>query len=630
MEEVPEDPQRHLYDSDYMEEPEQEVGDELEVCSPNKVTKEILQLGTGVRYPNNQFLWRCRYKMYFYDHTEIESTNGEIVDIILNSKQWPEGLRMAIGKMRKGEKAKIKMKKSYAFGTNLDPDLLRIPKGWEEGDKLKRLQTKGVIYELELVDWDIRDDITNDGQLVKIVHTRSKASMEKPNGIDEVTIDIKIYQKNLNTVYFERENWTVLMNHPDITTSGTRVLETMRVGEVAEGIAQPSYFTEHDKAAIKKWGLQTDKELIIYIKMIDYITVIDWYGDWKTLRRTLKRGYKRVPFYESTVSVRFKIEVNGEEKLNNMFEETEYNIYKINNRAISDIEKKKKLLNNLKVIEINEESQSKEDEREKLEKEIEELRNGISDLNLKSEWYKFTLYEYKLPSLISKVIKTMYKDEISQINTNRVDKLTNNFSSDFIKKEWFNKEGENKIQIVIHLQDFDEPEAFNKLSIQDKLTRIQSFKKIATDFFKAEEFKKAWKMYQKINGYYTFGDANNNYLKEDETKEHFQKCYNELWSLRESWFMNVAVCKYKAKQYDSIIDITNQVIDFSPKCLKAWYFRGRAFSELQEYDYAVDSFKNALEIDPNHKPSRTEFDRIKKIRVDHINTETKKYSKIFG
>ena len=87
---------------------------------------------------------------------------------------------MAIGKMRKGEKAKIKMKKSYAFGTNLDPDLLRIPKGWEEGDKLKRLQTKGVIYELELVDWDIRDDITNDGQLVKIVHTRSKASMEKP------------------------------------------------------------------------------------------------------------------------------------------------------------------------------------------------------------------------------------------------------------------------------------------------------------------------------------------------------------------------------------------------------------------------------------------------------------------
>ena len=448
MDEVPEDPQRHLYDSDYMEEPEHDVGDELEICSPNKVTKEILKVGTGVRTPNNQFLCRWIYKMYFYDHTEIESTNGEIVEIILNDKKWPEGLRMGIGKMRKGEKAKIKMKKSYAFGTNLDPELLRVPKGWEDGENNKRLRTKGVIYEIELVDWDIRDDITNDGQLVKIVHTRSKANMEKPNGIDEVTIDIKIYQKSPNTVYFEKTNWTVLMNHDDITVSGTRIIETMRVGEIAEGIAQPSYYNQHDQAAIKKWGLQTDKELIVYIKLIDFVTVVDWYGDQKTLRRTLKRGYKRVPFYESTVSIRILFEVNGEEKINNMFEESEYNIFKVNNRALADLEKKKNQLDNYKVIELNDESKSKEDEKKKLEKEIEELRLGISDIKFKSEWFKFTLYEYKLPSLISKVIKTMYKDEISQINTNRVDKLTNNFSSDFIKKEWFKQNEENNIKIV--------------------------------------------------------------------------------------------------------------------------------------------------------------------------------------
>ena len=137
-------------------------------------------------------------------------------------------------------------------------------------------------------------------------------------------------------------------------------------------------------------------------------------------------------------------------------------------------------------------------------------------------------------------------------------------------------------------------------------------------------------MYQKINGYYTFGDANNNYLKEDENSEHFQKWYNELWSLRETCFMNVAVWKFKAKQYESIIDITNQVLDFSPKCIKAWYFRGKAYSELQEYEAAVESFKNAIEIDPNHKPSRTEYEKNKKIKADRTSTETKKYSKLFG
>lgn len=117
----------------------------------------------------------------------------------------------------------------------------------------------------------------------------------------------------------------------------------------------------------------------------------------------------------------------------------------------------------------------------------------------------------------------MYRDEIGQVVTNRVDKMTNNFSSGFIKKEWFDQEVPNDIKVIIHLEDFDKPETFYKLPVEDKLKRIQTFKKIATDFFKAEQFKKACKMYQKINGYYNFGDANNNFLKEDETSEHFKR-----------------------------------------------------------------------------------------------------------
>lgn len=93
--------------------------------------------------------------------------------------------------------------------------------------------------------------------------------------------------------------------------------------------------------------------------------------------------------------------------------------------------------------------------------------------------------------------------------------------------------------------------------------------------------------------------------------------------------MNVAICKYKAKEFESIIDITNQVIDFNPKSLKAWYFRGRAFFELEEYDQAVQSFKSALEVDPSHKPSRAEYEKAKKVRAERVNSETKKYAQIF-
>lgn len=93
--------------------------------------------------------------MYFYDHTEIESTHGSTVPIVLNDKQWPEGLRFGLGKMRKGEKSKIKIKKNYGFASTLDPELLRIPESCQEGEMLQRLKKKGIIYEITLHDWEI-------------------------------------------------------------------------------------------------------------------------------------------------------------------------------------------------------------------------------------------------------------------------------------------------------------------------------------------------------------------------------------------------------------------------------------------------------------------------------------------
>ncbi|CAI2361261.1 unnamed protein product [Moneuplotes crassus] len=631
MDEIPESDSRYLYDSDYMDEPVQKVGDYTEVCAPNKVSKEILKVGTGVRYPNNQFLCKCKYKMYFFDHTPIEDTNGEVVDIVLNDKQWPEGLRMGLGKMRKGEISKIKMRKSYGFGTSLDPELLRIPESCKEGENLQRIQTKGVIYEIELVDWRIRDDVSNDGKLVKFVEKRSKEPMDKPNGIDEVFIDIKIYQKEpATTIFFEKTEWRVLMDHDQITNCGRKIIETMRVGEIAEGVAVPEYFIEHDKEMVKKLGINEYQPLYIRIELRDFVTIIDWYNDRKTLRRCLKKGFKRVPFYESTVELRMKIDINGETKMDTLFDVDEINIHSVNMRERREIEKLRKQLEGLKVEEIQE---GVESQREIIEKEIAEKEESLKPITFKNESQNFLLYEYTLPSLIGKVVKTMYKDEISEIKTNRVDKLTNNFSDKLIDKSWFDKNKEYEIVITIHLLDFDQPEAFFKLPIKQKVERLLDFKRIATDFFKATKLKnhikKACKMYQKINGYFNFGDANNNFLKEDEESEEFKKYYKELWDLKEPCFMNVAVCKYKMKEYESIIDITNQVIDYKPDCLKAWYFRGKAFYEMQEYDQAVEAFENALKVDPKHKPSKKELEVVKKIRADFIAKEHNKYKHIF-
>jgi hypothetical protein len=57
--------------------------------------------------------------------------------------------------------------------------------------------------------------------------------------------------------------------------------------------------------------------------------------------------------------------------------------------------------------------------------------------------------------------------------------------------------------------------------IAKKLNRNMTLKNTAGEFFKAGNFKKAAKIYQKINGYYNFGDVDNNNAKEDEETEEF-------------------------------------------------------------------------------------------------------------
>lgn len=213
-----------------------------------------------------------------------------------------------------------------------------------------------------------------------------------------------------------------------------------------------------------------------------------------------------------------------------MLDENEWNIFQVHKREKKDLEKKKKQLDQMKVVEVGEDQT---DDRDKLMKEIQEIEENLDVLKFNQEPLRIELYKYQLPSLLNKIVKTMYKDEIGSVKTNRVDKMTNNFSQDLVKKEWFRDDIENEIIVTMHLEDFDQPAAFYKTPVKEKYERLLSYKAVATQFFKKDEFKKACKMYQKINGYFNFGDANNNFLKEDEEDSEFKNYYKLLWELRE-------------------------------------------------------------------------------------------------
>ena len=94
---------------------------------------------------------------------------------------------------------------------------------------------------------------------------------------------------------------------------------------------------------------------------------------------------------------------------------------------------------------------------------------------------------------------------------------------------------------------------------------------------------KAAKIYQKINGYYNFGDVANNYTKEEG--EDYDAQYQKLLGLKQLCFQNLAVCKLKMNENQSVIAICEQVLEsMDPNATKALWLMGKAYFNIKEYD----------------------------------------------
>jgi heptaprenylglyceryl phosphate synthase len=51
---------------------------------------------------------------------------------------------------------------------------------------------------------------------------------------------------------------------------------------------------------------------------------------------------------------------------------------------------------------------------------------------------------------------------------------------------------------------------------------------------------------------------------------------------------------------------------------------------LQNYDEAYKTLTHLVKIDPNNKDAVSEFEKVKKIRKEYLDKQTKAFSKMFG
>lgn len=245
------------------------------------------------------------YKAYFFDHTVFDSSNEQPVQLSLGDISWPEGLWKGIQEMRKGEKAKIKIKKKYGFGRKENVDKLKVPPGYEEeGENRTRLMTKGIIYEVKLIDWIERIDIEANGNFLKTFITKPiSKEWERPSERDEISISIKAFYKPEEPIYV-KENWETIVDDPALFLTFRKILESLKRGEHSSVLVKSNFISEEDKPLVEALGDKyiEGQDLTVEMQLHSLIKVEDWFKDGGAcLKRVLRKGKGASPNTDSII-----------------------------------------------------------------------------------------------------------------------------------------------------------------------------------------------------------------------------------------------------------------------------------------------------------------------------------------
>ena len=202
--------------------------------------------------------------------------------------------------MRQGEKAKIKMKKSMAFGRKAEQERLRWPIGFEdaESEQGKKLRSKGVIYEVKLNSWVARQNLDGENSAPKFLKTFLKKAdakeWEKPEGIDEILVNLKVYVSEDN-ILFQKTDWDIKANDTSIPTTISKVINSLKRGEHSRvEVSSTAYQLDPLLLSdfIPKLADYTDcPTLIVEAELLRLIKVDDWFKDGgSVLKRTFRKG----------------------------------------------------------------------------------------------------------------------------------------------------------------------------------------------------------------------------------------------------------------------------------------------------------------------------------------------------
>ncbi|KAJ8505610.1 hypothetical protein OPV22_006496 [Ensete ventricosum] len=152
------------------------------------------------------------------------------------------------------------------------------------------------------------------------------------------------------------------------------------------------------------------------------------------------------------------------------------------------------------------------------------------------------------------------------------------------------------------------------------MNTVDSAKTFGNDYFKKQDYKMALKKYRKAM----------RYLDVCWEKEEIDEEKSLLLRKTKSIILtNSSACKLKLGDLKGSLLDADFALREREGNAKAYFRQGQAYMALNDVDAAVESFKNALEIEPNDGGIKRELAAAKKKIADRRDQERKTYSRMF-
>ncbi|XP_010530878.1 PREDICTED: peptidyl-prolyl cis-trans isomerase CYP40 isoform X2 [Tarenaya hassleriana] len=149
---------------------------------------------------------------------------------------------------------------------------------------------------------------------------------------------------------------------------------------------------------------------------------------------------------------------------------------------------------------------------------------------------------------------------------------------------------------------------------------VDSVKARGNEHFKKQDYKMALRKYRKALRYLDICWEKDGI--DEETSTALRKTKSQI-------FTNSAACKIKLGDPKGALLDTDFAMRDGDNNVKALFRQGQAYTALHEVDAAAESFKKALQLEPNDAGIKKEYAAAMKKIADRHNEEKRRYRKMF-